>query len=65
MDRGTFRGYSPWGHKELEGTEATKHAHTDDRNLPGDSNHCDVKLHTAESQDLTRGPSPGRWLFKV
>ena len=61
MDRGTFRGYGPWGHKELEMTEATKHVHTDDINLPGDSNHCDVKLHTAESrQDLTRGPSPGR-----
>ena len=26
MDREAWRGYSPWGHKESDPTEATKHA---------------------------------------
>ena len=28
MDRGAWQGYSPWGHKELDTTEASSHVCT-------------------------------------
>ena len=29
MDREAWLGYSPWGHKDLDTTEVTEHAHRD------------------------------------
>ena len=28
LDRGAWRAYSPWGHTELDTTEASEHTHT-------------------------------------